>query len=231
LAAVAALAALDGRRDWLAGAALACATVKPQLVVVVVPALLLWAARRRRWGVWLGFGGALATLALVCAAFDPGWPVQMLRAVRSMPSPSGDPPYGGVTWAFALRSAGLRGAAFAVGVAALALPALALAAGTALRRWATALDVLGVAAPAAFLVSPYAQIYDFPILLLSAAALAARASARLAWVGLLTSYVVPTAYPILALAGLPVTSLVLLPVLLLLMIGSQSVIQRPTDAA
>ena len=54
------------RRDWRAGALLALVAIKPHLLYLIWPALLLWTARTRRWRVLAG--AALALLAATAAA-------------------------------------------------------------------------------------------------------------------------------------------------------------------
>ncbi len=70
----AALFAFSRRRDYLGGACLALATIKPQMVFMVIPLLLLWALAQRRWQIILGFGATLAGLTLVSMALVPTWP-------------------------------------------------------------------------------------------------------------------------------------------------------------
>lgn len=69
-----ALFAFAQRRDYLGGACLALATVKPQMVFMVIPLLLLWALAQRRWRIVVGFGGALVGLTLVTMVLVPTWP-------------------------------------------------------------------------------------------------------------------------------------------------------------
>lgn len=71
---------LQQRRDWLAGICLACATVKPQLVVLAVPGLLLWSLARRRWRVVAGFVLSLALLLGVSFLIYPDWLRAFLHA-------------------------------------------------------------------------------------------------------------------------------------------------------
>jgi hypothetical protein len=71
---VAALFAFSQRRDYLGGACLALATIKPQMVFMLIPLVLLWALAQRRWGIISGFIGALAGLTLVTLALVPTWP-------------------------------------------------------------------------------------------------------------------------------------------------------------
>jgi hypothetical protein len=71
----ASLFAFDRQRDYLAGACLALTTVKPQMVFMVIPFVLLLALSRRRWRVIIGFGGALVLLTLAGMLLVPTWPV------------------------------------------------------------------------------------------------------------------------------------------------------------
>jgi hypothetical protein len=71
----ASLFAFDRQRDYLAGACLALTTVKPQMVFMVIPFVLLLALSRRRWRVIIGFGGALILLTLAGMLLVPTWPV------------------------------------------------------------------------------------------------------------------------------------------------------------
>lgn len=70
---VAALWAIEQRRDYIAGVCLALATVKPQMVFMLVPLLLLWALTQRRWQIIIGFGGALLILTLTAMLLVPTW--------------------------------------------------------------------------------------------------------------------------------------------------------------
>lgn len=72
--------------DALAGALLALTTVKPQMQFLVIPLLLLWALRERRWQVMVGFGAAMAVLLGASFALLPGWLGEWLAQVRLYPS-------------------------------------------------------------------------------------------------------------------------------------------------
>ena len=69
----AALLSLARGRDAAAGALLVLATVKPTLVFLVVPFLLLWAAFRGRWRVVLGFAALLLLLMAASWLALPTW--------------------------------------------------------------------------------------------------------------------------------------------------------------
>jgi hypothetical protein len=157
---------LEERHDQSAGALLAGATIKPQLAFVLVAGVLLWSLRRRRWGVLGGFTVALGLLCLASTAVLPSWPLQMLRATRVTRLPTDLWPWVGVTWTLALRTLGLHGWVLGGAYSALAVPVFALVLAAAWDPVRPLRDVLALGAVAAFLVSPYAQLYDFPLLVI-----------------------------------------------------------------
>ncbi len=64
---------LRRRRDALAGVMLVVTMIKPPLVFLLVPFLLLWAFARRRWGLVAGFLGALTLLCAGSLLVLPTW--------------------------------------------------------------------------------------------------------------------------------------------------------------
>jgi hypothetical protein len=66
--------AVEQRWDYTAGACLALATIKPQMVFMLAPLVLLWAFTQRRWQVIIGFGSALLILTLATMLLVPTWP-------------------------------------------------------------------------------------------------------------------------------------------------------------
>jgi hypothetical protein len=72
-------------RDALGGALLVLSTVKPTLVFLVIPFLLLWVASRRRWGFVLSFGVVLACLVLGSLLVLPTWIGDWLNNLRAYP--------------------------------------------------------------------------------------------------------------------------------------------------
>ena len=202
---------LERGSDAAAGVALAWLTLKPQLAVVAVPAALVWAARRGRWGVVRGFAATLALLAAACFAFFPGWPLAMLSAIRRTPLPTDFDPTVGVTWLSLLRTLGARGPLLAAGYAALAVPAVAavLASATSARR--STGDVLAGGTVAAFVVAPYALGYDLAVLLFPLA-LRLRASGRLTGLALAALFgLAPYAQIVAVVDGLRPVTMVWLP--------------------
>lgn len=60
-------------RPYLAGMGLVLTTIKPHLVILTLPILLLDLLRRKEWNVLIGFLLALAACALVLFALYPPW--------------------------------------------------------------------------------------------------------------------------------------------------------------
>ena len=85
--------AIARRQDGLGGALLALTTVKPQVALLPLVLVALWSASRRRWGVWLGLGGALALLLGAATWLQPDWWLADLRLILAYPSysPPGSP--------------------------------------------------------------------------------------------------------------------------------------------
>lgn len=83
---VASLLALRAGRDGAAAVLLALTTVKPQMVFLLLPALLLWGVGRRRWRFVGGFALALAALAGASFLLLPGWLGAFVTQVVTYPS-------------------------------------------------------------------------------------------------------------------------------------------------
>lgn len=81
-----ALWALEGRRDILAGFCLALSTVKPQMVFLLVPLLLWWAVRERRYRFVGSFLGGMALLLGASCLSEPDWLTGFLLQVAHYPS-------------------------------------------------------------------------------------------------------------------------------------------------
>jgi hypothetical protein len=64
----------------LAGVCLALATIKPHLVFLLVPAVLIWAIYRQRWQLVIAFAVTLGALILLPMLWQPTWPLDWLTA-------------------------------------------------------------------------------------------------------------------------------------------------------
>jgi hypothetical protein len=118
LALVAALWAMQRGHDGWAGLFLALTMAKPQMMYLAIPWILLWAAGRRRWRLWVGFGVTMATLILGSMLLLPSWLPDFVRQVLAYPSYT---VFGSLTWMTVQYWLGLgRGVEIAV-LAVLAL--------------------------------------------------------------------------------------------------------------
>jgi hypothetical protein len=72
--------------DPLAGFLLAISTIKPQMIVLIIPFVLLWAISHRRWTLFWSFAGSLALLIAGFSVFYPDWPIQNIRQILSYPA-------------------------------------------------------------------------------------------------------------------------------------------------
>jgi hypothetical protein len=74
----------QGRWGW-AGAAIALAAVKPQLVYLLAMGLIVWALQQRRWRIFLGGGLTLFGLTAAPLACNPAVVKQYLDAMTHQP--------------------------------------------------------------------------------------------------------------------------------------------------
>ena len=159
---------LAGHRDVAAGCVLALLTIKPQLTLLLLLAVLGWAARQRRWGVWRGLAVTFAVLCVASTIASPSWLPAMLAATRVTPMPTAYYPGLGTTWYVVLEAVGLRGVPLHAAYLAVAVPLLLALLRMTLRSRRGLEDIVGVALIAPFFVAPYARPYDFPVLLIPA---------------------------------------------------------------
>ena len=113
----------------------------------------------------VGFVATAAALCLISFAFLPGWPYEFLWAVRNLPVISAARPEVAVAWWTVLRAVGLSGWPLVGAYTFVALPMALLIAWSAWRAQRPVFDLLAWGLLAAFFVAPYAQIYDYPVLL------------------------------------------------------------------
>lgn len=95
---VGALLAIRSRQDEIAGILLALTTIKPQLVVLVIAFIIIWAIAHKRWKIISWLAASVFILSAFAALFLPDWIVQNLREVLRYP---GYNPPGTVAAAFA----------------------------------------------------------------------------------------------------------------------------------
>ena len=82
----AALLAIQRRMDSAAGVLLALSLAKPQLVVLLIPFVLLWAWSRGRTSLIVWTVGASVLLVAFFMLLMPDWPLQWIRQVIAYPS-------------------------------------------------------------------------------------------------------------------------------------------------
>jgi len=82
---VLAFLALRSEQDAWAGLLLALSTIKPQMVILLIVFVCLWAISRRRWTIIISFFGSLVILIVATSLFIPDWVIQNLRQVLSYP--------------------------------------------------------------------------------------------------------------------------------------------------
>jgi hypothetical protein len=71
--------------DALAGFLLALSTIKPQMVVLLIPFVLLWAASHRRWALVTSTLASIAFLAAGASLFISNWLLQNIQQVLAYP--------------------------------------------------------------------------------------------------------------------------------------------------
>ena len=155
---------LESRWDRSAGCLLAWITIKPQLSLIPLLAILLWSIRQRRWQVIGGFVAGLLPLLALSTWIDPTWMVRLFQSSSELPLVTVQYPRVGTTWILVLRSIGLSNPMVWIGYLALAIPAILWTLRAAWDRASSLAEVLALSILATFFVAPYARIYDLPIL-------------------------------------------------------------------
>lgn len=75
------LLALKNGRDGLAGFFLAATSIKPQMMIFLAPALLLWAALQRRWRFHKAFVVSGIAFLVASMLLFPRWPLSFLEDI------------------------------------------------------------------------------------------------------------------------------------------------------
>ncbi len=101
-----ALLAIQRQADLAAGALLAVATIKPQVVFLLVLWLLWWSAWQRRWRLWWGFGVTLVLMLGVGSLLVPSWPADFARHLQNYADVTISPYYS-LTWMIVQHYLGL----------------------------------------------------------------------------------------------------------------------------
>ncbi len=78
--------ALLRNQNEVAGVALAISTIKPQMGFLIVPFLLLWGLRVRRWRFLSSFSSAMAVLVLMSFVLMPSWLTDWVQQVGNYTS-------------------------------------------------------------------------------------------------------------------------------------------------
>ncbi len=83
---IGALLAIQRREDALGGVLLGLSIAKPQMPVLLIPFVMLWAMRARRWSIVTGCLGTIAALVIGFALLLPAWPAMWLQQLIEYPS-------------------------------------------------------------------------------------------------------------------------------------------------
>ena len=86
--------AIRFENDVLAGVLLVFASIKPQIIIVLIIFVLIWAVTNARWALFWSFLGSLGLLVIATSLLLPdGWLIQDLRQVATylVSTPGGSP--------------------------------------------------------------------------------------------------------------------------------------------
>jgi hypothetical protein len=160
---------VEHKRDWLAGAALALASVKPQLCAAIWIAVLVWTMRQRHWKVAGAFAMTIALGSAVVLARDPAVFAQFARVYQDAPP---------VAWRTPTLGHILRELAGRERFWLQFLPPIVVVAWAAVHSWRQLshwnwLREMPLLLWASVLGSPYSWTYDEIVLLVPAVACAA----------------------------------------------------------
>lgn len=100
LALVGGVLAIKSGQEELAGFLFAISTIKPQVVLVPIVCLLVWAMARKHWRLVAWFAGVMVMLVMIGLLFLPSWPLENLREVLRYPgyNPPGTPGAAFAVW-------------------------------------------------------------------------------------------------------------------------------------
>lgn len=95
-----AFAAIQSGRDELAGILLAVTTIKPQVVILIIVFVWIWAISNHRWSIVIWTILSILSMSVLAALFVPDWLVQNFQEVIRYPgyNPPGTPGTALATW-------------------------------------------------------------------------------------------------------------------------------------
>jgi hypothetical protein len=82
---VGAFLAIRAEQDSWAGLLLALATIKPQVVILLIVFILVWSISERRWLLFWSFLGNLALMVAITSLLIPDWTWQNFRQIVAYP--------------------------------------------------------------------------------------------------------------------------------------------------
>jgi hypothetical protein len=77
--------AIRSNHDVLSGVLFALTTIKPQMVILLLPFILIWAVSQRRWPLFWTLLGSLAILIAATSLLLPSWVIDNLRQILAYP--------------------------------------------------------------------------------------------------------------------------------------------------
>ena len=86
LAATGILLSIKNGEERIPGILLAATTIKPHLVILVIPTILIWAFYHKRWQLIKWFSGTMGVLIAIGLLMIPDWIIQNLREVLRYPA-------------------------------------------------------------------------------------------------------------------------------------------------
>jgi hypothetical protein len=152
----------DEKKDWLSGACLALATIKPQVIALFWLALLIWVIDQRRWKLIVSTGLVLAAATGISMIFNPRILEQYLQVIQGYsPLAWFTPTFGAfLRLAFGLEKFWLQYVPLVIGIIWLLVYW-----GKRRQTWDW-LETLPAILLASILTSPYAWTYDQVVLLI-----------------------------------------------------------------
>jgi hypothetical protein len=69
--------------QYLRGIGLALTTIKPHLVILTLPLIILDCIYKKQWKILIGFFGSLLVCSIILFAFYPSWPISFWNLISS----------------------------------------------------------------------------------------------------------------------------------------------------